>query len=129
MSQADVVRRLIEHWEEGRVDAVLLLMHPDIEWLEPPESPDRAVVTGREQALSALMMWLSTWASYENELRDISEHGDKVLVDFHQRMTGAGSGLEVAGDLFMVWTVRDGLATRMAMFQSRAEAEAEAGIA
>jgi ketosteroid isomerase-like protein len=100
-------------------------MDPDIEWLEPPESPDRTVVTGPEKALSALMMWLSTWASYENELRDVTEHGDKVLVDFHQRMTGAGSGLEVASDLFMVWTVRDGLATRMAMFTKREEALAE----
>jgi ketosteroid isomerase-like protein len=103
-------------------------MHPDLEWLEPPETPDRAVVRGREAAMGALMMWLSTWASYENELREISEHGDHVIVHFRQRMVGQGSGIAVEGDLFMVWTVRDGLATRMAMFQSRAEAEAEAGI-
>jgi ketosteroid isomerase-like protein len=103
-------------------------MHPDLEWLEPPETPDRAVVRGREAALSALMMWLSTWSSYENELRGISEHGDHVIVHFRQRMIGPSSGVRVEGDLFMVWTVRDGLATRMAMFQSRDEAEAEAGL-
>jgi ketosteroid isomerase-like protein len=111
-------------WEEGRVDAVLLLMHPDLEWLEPPETPDRAVVRGREAAISALMMWLSTWASYENELTD---HGDRVAVHFCQRMVGPSSGIPVAGDLFMVWTVQDGLATRMAMFQDRGEAAAELG--
>ena len=124
---ADVVRGIVELWEEGRVDALLLLMHPDIEWLEPPESPDRHVVSGREKALGALMLWLSTWASYENELRSLTEHGDKVLVEFHQTMTGAGSGLQVNSDLFMVWTVRDGFATRMAMFTNREEAEAELG--
>jgi len=125
---AEVIRRINDAWEEGRTDAVLLHMHPEIEWLEPPETPDRAVVRGREAALSALMMWLSTWAVYENELRGISEHGDRVIVHFRQRMVGPGSGVPVEGDLFMVWTVRDGLATRMAMFQSRDEAEAEAGV-
>src|SRR5919205_1229474 len=77
-SPGDVVRRILELWEEGRVDAVLSHLHPDIEWSEPPGSPDRAVVTGRDAALSALMMWLSTWASYENELLDMSEHGENV---------------------------------------------------
>jgi ketosteroid isomerase-like protein len=104
-------------------------MHPDLEWSEPPESPDRNVVVGREKALGALMMWLSTWASHETELRSITEHGDKAIVDFRQRMVGAGSGLEVEGDLYMVWTVRDGVATRMAMFTNLAEAKAEAGLA
>ncbi len=102
-------------------------MHPQLEWLEPPESPDRAVVTGREQAMGALMVWLSTWAKYENELEGISQCGRKVLVHFRHRMTGAASGLEVAGELFMVWTVADGLATRMAMFTTREEALAELG--
>ena len=104
-------------------------MHPDLEWIEPPETPDRTVAHGREAAMGALMMWLSTWATYENEVRGITEHGDKVIVEFRQRMVGSGSGVPVEGDLFMVWTIREGLATRMAMFQSRAEAEAEAGIA
>lgn len=104
-------------------------MHPDLAWLEPPESPDRTVVRGREAGLSAMMLWLSTWASYENELRGITEHGDRAMVDFRQRMVGQGSGVAVEGDLFMVWTVRDGLATRMAMFTNRGEAEVEAGLA
>ena len=100
-------------------------MHPQLEWLEPPETPDRAVVTGREKALAALMLWLSTWASYENDVTAIAEHGDKVLVEFRHRMVGAGSGLEVQGDLFQVWTIRDGLATRMAMYTTPEQALAD----
>lgn len=122
---AELIGRILELWEEGRIDALFLLMHPQVEWLEPPEVPDRTIVTGREAAMGALMVWLSTWSSYENELRGVSEHGNQVIVEFHQRMTGAGSGLEVTSDLFMVWTVEDGLATRMAMFTKREEARAE----
>lgn len=100
-------------------------MHPDLIWLEPPESPDRTIAHGREAAVSTLMLWLSNWANYENELRGVTEHGDQALVHFRQRMVGPGSGVPVEGDLFMVWTVRDGLASRMAMFNSRDEATAE----
>ena len=74
---------------------------------------------------SAATATVSTWASYENELRGITEHGDRVVVEFRQRMVGAGSGLTVEGDLFQVWTVKDGLATRMAMFTVREQAEAD----
>ena len=103
-------------------------MHPDLEWLEPPDSPDRTVVRGREAGLSAMILWLSTWASYENELRGIAKHGEQVIVHFKQRMTGPSSGVPVVGDLFMVWTVHDGVATRMAMFTSEAQALADAGV-
>ena len=123
-----MVRQIVELWEEGRVDAALSHLHPDLEWLEPPETPDRAVVRGREAALGALMTWLSTWASYENELVGLSEHGDRVIVEYRQRMVGPGSGLKVEGELFNVWTIRDGLATRMAMFSDRREAEQDAGL-
>jgi ketosteroid isomerase-like protein len=87
------------------------------------------VVRGREAALSALMMWLSTWASYENEFRGLNEHGDNVIVEFHQRMVGPSSGLTVENDLFQVWTVKDGLVTRMAMFSDRGQALADAEAA
>ena len=123
-----MVRRILELWEEGRVDAVFSHMHPEVEWLEPPETPDRSVVRGREAAMSALMMWLSTWASYENDLVGITENGDKVLVEFRQRMVGPGSQIQVEGDLFQVWTVEDGMATRMAMYSVRDEAEADLGL-
>jgi ketosteroid isomerase-like protein len=103
-------------------------MHPDLEWLEPPESPDRTVVRGREAGLSAMILWLSAWASYENDLRGITEYGDRAILHFRQRVTGKGSGVSVEGDLFMVWTVREGLATRMAMFTRESEALADAGV-
>jgi ketosteroid isomerase-like protein len=114
-------------WGEGRVDAVFALVHPDLEWLEPAETPDRTIAHGREAALAAVETWMATWSSYENELRETREVGDRVLLDFRQRMTGAGSNLPVESDLFQVWTVRDGLAVRMAMFTSREEALAELG--
>ena len=110
-------------WNEGRMDAVLALLHPEIEWLEPPEQPDRAVVVGREQALGALMMWLSTWSKYGNEIRAMTVHGERVLVEMWQRMVGKESDVALEGKLFQVWTTADGLVTRVEMFFDREQAE------
>jgi ketosteroid isomerase-like protein len=121
---ADVVRRILESWDEGRLDAALALIHPDIEWHEPPDMPDQTIAHGREAALKALQTWFATWSTYENELRAVQEAGERVLVEYRQRMVGAGSSVAVESDLFQVWTVRDGLAVRMEMYTDRAQAVA-----
>lgn len=96
----------------------------DLEWLEPPEQPDRQVVTGREEALEAVTRWIATWASYAVELRELVDAGDRVLSVLRQRTEGAGSGLSVESDLFMVWVFRDGVPARMEMYFDRAQADA-----
>jgi ketosteroid isomerase-like protein len=55
-------------------------------------------------------------------------NGDKVLlyVDIHAK--GAGSGIEMDIDGFMVWDVRDGIVVRIASFTDEAEARAAAGL-
>ena len=117
-----------ELWDEGRLEAVLSLCHPDMEWYEPPETPDRTVTSGRENALRALQTWMSTWSSYEYDVVEMRSHGDKVLVEVRQRMEGAASGLPISMELFQVWTVRDGLATSMEMYTDRTQALEASGL-
>jgi ketosteroid isomerase-like protein len=119
---------LQELWDEGRLEAVLSLCHLEMEWYEPPETPDRTVARGRENALRALQTWMSTWSSYEYEVVDMRSHGDKVLVEVRQRMEGAASGLPISMELFQIWTVREGLATRMEMYTDRGQALEASGL-
>jgi hypothetical protein len=53
------------------------------------------------------------------------DSGDKVLVKQHVKSRGAGSGIELEGRSWSVWTVNDdGLATRVEGFLERDEAQA-----
>jgi ketosteroid isomerase-like protein len=105
------------------------LLDPDIDWLEPEEAPDRHVVKGVDNALAALDNWLSTWDGYELELVDVVEGpGDRVLQSMRQRATGAVSGVPFEGDLFQVWSLRDGVPYRSEMFFDREKARAAAGL-
>ena len=60
---------------------------------------------------------MANWGDYEAELVDISEAPDgRVVSTLRQRGRGAGSGVAVESDLFMVWTIRDGRPVRMEMY-------------
>ena len=53
------------------------------------------------------------------------DSGDKVLVKQHVKSRGAGSGIELEGHSWSVWTVNeDGLATRVEGFLEQDEAQA-----
>ena len=66
------------------------------------------------------------------EPREFHVKGDKVLVRQHTWGRGAGSGIEVEVDMWVVWTLNDdGLVTRVEAFLVDQEGEAleAAGLA
>ena len=105
------------------MDEIRASVSEDLEWLEPPEAPDRHIVKGRDAALQAMTNWIATWSEYEATLCDVVEDGDRALAVMRQR-TGTEGGMLLDGDLFMVWTIRDGVPVRMEMYLDRASADA-----
>jgi ketosteroid isomerase-like protein len=125
-----VVTHLYELFWDGRVEEAVELLDPDIEWREPPESPDQHIVYGREAALAALNTWLANWADYEVEVNDVIKGGDgRILVCMRQRARGPATGIEVESDLFHVWTMRDDVPVRAEMYLTRETAYEAARIA
>ena len=57
------------------------------------------------------------------EPEDLIEVGeDHVVVLLHMHMRGKGSGVEVDARTHNLWTLRDGKAVRMAVYNDKAEA-------
>lgn len=56
------------------------------------------------------------------------EDGDSVVVLLHSRGRGKGSGLEMARDAAMVWTVRGGRLRSASFYIDQAEALEAAGL-
>ena len=129
-SDLAAVRRLYELYLDDRVEEVRALLDPGIEWIEPEEAPDRRVVTGGDAAIEAMTAWQEAWTAYELEVVDMIEgSGDCVFVRIRQRGVGATSGIPFEGDLFMIWTLRDGVPFRMEMFFDGDKARRAAGLA
>ena len=99
----DSLRRAYEAFNRGDFDAVVEIAHPEVEMVRP--------------------------GGQTLEIREFRINGNKVLVRQHTWGRGAGSGIEMELDMWVVWTLNDdGLATRVELFLPGEDTEAfEAG--
>ena len=123
MGPAATIQRLFELFNEGRIDDGRELLDPEIEWLEPPETIGRNVVTGPDAALAALDNWNDQFDTLRAETTELREGDDRVLHAMRQFARAGGSDVELESPLYMVWWFRDGKAVRMEMYNTREQAE------
>src|SRR5688572_15761199 len=122
MRPAATVQRLFDLFNAGRIDDGRELLDPEIEWLEPPETIGRNVVTGPDAALAALKNWDEQFDSLRAETTELREEEDRALHALRQFARARGSEVEIVADLYMVWWFRDGKAARMEMYNTREQA-------
>jgi ketosteroid isomerase-like protein len=122
MSQENVekLRQAYEAFSRGDFDEALTFAHPDIEFFPPGNAaPYRGIENFRA--------WMEPDAFDRQVVEPLEfiDEGNKVLVKQHVKSRGAGSGIELEGRSWSVWTVNeDGLATRVEGFLEHDEAKA-----
>ena len=123
----EVVRRNIDAFNRRDLRAWLATFRSDgeMDW-----SRSRGPLKGVYRGYDELEVFWNGWLTFdwgELETYDLTEAGSEVVVPntttFHGRQ-----GIEVAATSAWVYTVEDGLITRLRMFQERAEALEAAGL-
>ncbi len=109
---------------------MLSYFDPNCEY-QPVEELD--AVCGHQALIEWTERWLEAWSAYSDRIEEIIDggDGDKVLVHQHAWARGAGSGIELELDTWVVWTVdKDGLMTRLEAFlpDQKTEAFRAAGL-
>jgi ketosteroid isomerase-like protein len=125
VSSADVefVRSLYHAWFTDDRETALAGIHPDMEWVEPPEAPEAETHHGAEGIIYATERWLAGFEGWHMEIERVRDLGEgRVIVCARQRGRGRGSSVDVEASIFHLWTVRDGLAVKMQMFTTEAQA-------
>ena len=120
------LRRVYESFSRADFDTAIERAHPDIEFVPVG---GRAPMQGRD----ALRAWMEpdAFEQQRTEPREFQVRDDKVLVLVHTSGRGAGSGIELAIDMWNVWTFDDdGRVTRLEVFllDQRGEALEAAGL-
>jgi hypothetical protein len=87
---------------------------------------DRGV--GRDNLLDARGRYFSGWTNYQPAAREFIDVGENVVVVLHEEASIGDSGVSVERDLFLVWTIRDGLVVKYRSFETREEALEAAGL-
>jgi ketosteroid isomerase-like protein len=124
---ADKLRRAYAAFSRGDFDDALAYAHADIEFVPADGAPP---VRGVEGFRGWMEPDAFEWQVIEPI--EITPAGNKVLVRHRIRSKGAGSGIELEGFSWGVWTIDDdGLATRIEGFMDHEEdlAREAAGLA
>ena len=108
----DSLSRTFDAFSRGDFDTAIEIAHPEIELIPPGGQ-------GSYIGADAVRSWMEPDAIAEQRIepREVRINGDKVLVRQHTWGRGAGSGIELEIDTWVVWTFDgDGLVTRIEAF-------------
>jgi hypothetical protein len=123
----EIVQRAIEGFNEQGVEGILPFIDSEFEATTPPSlasEPD--TYRGHD----GIRRWFDSFYEVMDDIRWDSHEfrpvGDRVVIDFTLRARGKTTGLDFGQDAVMVWSFRDGKASRIELFESMDEALAAA---
>jgi ketosteroid isomerase-like protein len=124
----EIVRRLMEAWERRDMEAVFALYDPAIVWDNSTlPAPNAGVYHGHEGVRQFFQEWLEAFETQHLHAETFVDAGDGVVVGHRVSGRGKKSGAEVEMFRWQVYRVRDGLVTRIDVFETRTEALQAAG--
>lgn len=119
----EIVKRGFDAFNERGIAGIIPLIHSDFEATTPPSlasEPDTY------RGPDGIRRWFDSFDEVMDEIRwephQFREVGDRVVVEFTLRARGKTTGLDFGQDAVMVWEIRDGMASRLDLFQSLDEA-------
>ena len=121
-----MVRARFEQLAQGDFSA-LADVPEDFEFVTSPDVPDAGTYRG-EAARQWVMSWVTSFEGLTMEAIELTDAGDKVLVELVQHGGLRGSETAVEGRWWEVDTFRDGVLARTEIFPERAQALKAAGL-
>jgi ketosteroid isomerase-like protein len=124
----ETVRRIVDLFNARKIDEALQGVAEDFEmdWSNSI-GPLKGIYRGREGVLELWKAFLEAWESVRWDPQEIIDVDDqRVILVNRVYLKGRGSGVEVDATGVQIWTLKDGKAERIKLYQSRSEAlEAE----
>ena len=121
------VRAGFEAFNRGDMEEVLRFLHPDVEVFASEEVGEPGSYRGRDAFLSWNRTWMDAWEDFRVDTFDFEPMDDhNVLVHVTQSARGRGSGVEVSQNVTYLFTLHDGLASRLHLYPDRESALAAA---
>jgi ketosteroid isomerase-like protein len=123
----DLIDAGIEAFNGEDHERLLGLVTEDVEWKRVDGLPDHGgVIQGRDALRAHLQPEVFDRARFE--VVEVVESGDTALVHGVFYARGAGSGIELDTQTYVVYRLRDGLACRIENWRRREDAERSSGL-
>jgi ketosteroid isomerase-like protein len=130
MSEENVktLRRAIDAFNQGNMQAVASLLDSDSEWdWSRSIGPDKAIYRGPEAIVGFWEEFTSGFEEIRIEVEDVVEVDDRLVAAVLSVMRGR-DGIEVEARNAWLIAIRNGRLSRLEMFQTKAEALQAAGV-
>ena len=113
-----MLSRGYEAFGSGDTKTVLALLHPDVTVEVHTDRPDIGsdVYHGHEGFLANFAELTDVFDDLVVEPEEIEPRGERIMVRTRITGRGKGSGVEIVAKIFHVWTLRDGMASRLEIF-------------
>ena len=131
MSQenVEIMRSAYAALAEGGLEAVIAVADPEFEATTPPSlASEPGTYRGHEGVRRYFGSFGDSMEGVYFEGQEFTSAGDKVLVDTTMHARGRTTGIETEQRAFLVWTLREGLVTKVETFAERGQALAAAGL-
>jgi ketosteroid isomerase-like protein len=124
----ELVRRGLEAWNSGDLDAALALMDPEAESRTSGEFPGVArAYHGHDGFTRFWNDFRGVWDDIEAVPERLLDYGDRVVV-FGRFKARGREGITVERELGVIFTIRGGLAVRMETYPNGEEALKAVGL-
>ena len=123
----EVVRRSIEVWNAGDMDAWSELLAPNVVWRVMPDWPEQGPFIGRDAVLLQVRQLRESWDSDEVvPVGDLIDAGDQAVLRYIWR--GVGRGPELNMEMTCTYTFREDRFIAFEFFWDHAEALKAVGL-
>jgi ketosteroid isomerase-like protein len=125
----EIVRRAAAAFNRPNLEGLAELVSPDLvlDWSQSV-GPQKGVYTGLDGAAEWMAATRDAFESFRIEPTEFLDSGDRVILRARVGGVGRGSGVEVNAKGTTLWEIRNGRVTKMALYQSDAEALRDAGL-
>jgi ketosteroid isomerase-like protein len=125
----EIIRRAMEAWNRGDIEASLELADPEVEWTAVGAMPDATeTYHGYEGVREFFRIFMDPWERISLVAEEFIESGDLVVALGHFHAKGRNSGVEIDGPFGQVLTMRQGRVVRLRGFPDHAQALEAAGL-
>ncbi len=118
-----LIRSGYDAWNSGDRNWVLEHLSEDVEWITPPDDPDKGRYRGHEAVIYFWDQWRAAVGQLKFDVQEMVERPPHVLVVTKRSGTGAHSGLAVSDEVCQVFSFDGDTCVRVQEFYDRAAAE------
>ena len=117
MNNLDIIKTLYQAFENGEIDTILDILHPNVEWHESEKLPYGGSFFGRDAVFAGVFEKIGLeWENFEARVEEFLDAGETIVALGFDRGTYKATGKSMQAPTASVWTFKDGKVVKFVQY-------------